>query len=357
MQITGFPQSKFGMFSPDMFAPIGARKPFEDFFKPKTADNCNCPGENAEAKPDSSKETSPAQQQDSGQSLSTQEALSLYGHVSLDLSFAMSESVMAQQTKSDSNGSTTITQSYSRSYEASLQLDFSFLKQYAGAADKVSQMDKAVFGEWSDAASKLMDMNPEHMKDFVTATDKLFNEFEKVLGLNSTGLDNIAGFFTDQVKGFLSDVKHQMNEFEKTPLVDGKDGKINIPALFDSRQQSLPGDFKNFIEKMMAEEEDKDPKSEFLKKLKEIYKRLLDRLNNPEEKKDANNGGQNTAPVESEQEAEPTDGDPKGEGLSFSYSYFRQRTVSISAYLESMNQQAPGANSAEAAKQSETAIA
>ncbi|MBI5815134.1 MAG: hypothetical protein HZB29_05940 [Nitrospinae bacterium] len=284
-----------------------------------------------------------------------------YGHVSLDLSFSMSESLTRQTTSSGPDGYKTLTENMSRSFQAGLSLDFSFLQQFSGTTDKLSKMDQAVFGEWGQAASDLLDMNPKDFQEFVASTDKLFNEIEKALGLGSTGLDHVAQFFTDQVKGFLGDVKAQMDQFEKNPIGQGNDIGLNIPALFDKAKQAMPGDLQKFLEDQIARQSSEDPKSELLKKLQEIYKRLLDRLNNPEDPKAINDGSANQSGLDippppppppgsdgasavPEEEGAASDKDPGGEEQYLSFSYFQKKTVSISAYLETISQKDPGGN-------------
>jgi hypothetical protein len=204
------------------------------------------------------------------------------GSISLDLNFARSESLSTAASVRDAKGSASVRQDLSRSFESDLKIDFSFASNDPAVADKLAKLDPSILADWQKTAANLKSGNPKDYNDFVKATDGLFNEIEKALGMGSTGLDNVAGFFKDKVSGFLNDVNKQMDYFNKNPLGAGPDMGLNIPGLFDAAKKSIPDDLSKFLDQVMRDMEKSNPDSELLKRLKEIFKQLMDKLTQPQ---------------------------------------------------------------------------
>lgn len=222
----------------------------------------------------------PAEQRDSPVNPQQADTVTI-GSVSLDLSFARSESLSTTASVRDSSGYASIRQDLSRSFESELNIDFSFASTAPGAAEKLSKLDPSIFAGWRKTATDLQSLNPQDYNDFVKATDGMFNEIEKALGMGSTGLDYAADFFKDKVGGFLNDVTAQMDYFNNNPLGSGPDMGLNIPGLFDSAKKAIPGDLAKYLEQQIKDLQTDSPESELLKRLKEIYKQLMEKLAQP----------------------------------------------------------------------------
>lgn len=203
------------------------------------------------------------------------------GSVSLDLSFARSESLSTSASVKDSSGYASIRQDLSRSFQSELNIDFSFASTASGVAEKLSNLDPSIFAEWQKTASDLLSLNTQDYNNFINATDGMFNEIEKALGLGSTGLDYVADFFKNKVGGFLNDVNRQMDYFNNNPLGSGPDMGLNIPGLFDSAKKAIPGDLAKYLEQRIKDPQNVGPESELLKRLKEIYKQLMEEVAQP----------------------------------------------------------------------------
>lgn len=202
-----------------------------------------------------------------------------YVNVGLDLYYGQSESLTREVSQKVPDGYRKIRQKLSRSYESSLSLDFSFLKNFDGAGDKLSKIDPAVFDRWSKEAGDLFSFSKKDFKEFVTATNDLFNEMEKTLGLSSTGLDSVAGFFTSQVDRFLNDVQKQKAYLDQNPLGEGKDLGLGLPAILDGIKKDMPSRLASYFEDMLAKNEEisnatkkDDPLLEIMRK---TFKELL----------------------------------------------------------------------------------
>jgi hypothetical protein len=204
------------------------------------------------------------------------------GSISLDLNFARSESLSTSASVKDANGSASVRQDLSRSFESELKIDFSFASNDPAVADKLAKLDPAILADWQKTAANVKSLNPKDYNEFVKATDGMFNEIEKALGMSSTGLDNVAGFFKDKVGGFINDVNKQMDYFNKNPLGSGPDLGLNIPGLFDSAKKTIPDDLSKYLDKTIKDMQSSNPESELLKRLKDIFKELIDKLTQPQ---------------------------------------------------------------------------
>lgn len=205
-----------------------------------------------------------------------------FGSISLDLNFARSDSLSRTASVKDANGYASVRQDLSRSYQSELNIDFSFASNAPGVSEKLANLDPSILADWQKTASDLQSLDPQDYTDFVQATDSMFNEIEKALGMDSTGLDYAANFFKDKVGGFINDVNKQMDYFNNNPLGSGPDMGLNIPGLFDSAKQSIPGDLATYLDQVMKDLEKSSPDSELLKQIKEIYKQLLEKLVQPQ---------------------------------------------------------------------------
>jgi hypothetical protein len=275
------------------------------------------------------------------------------GSVSLDLNFARSESLSRTASVKDANGSASLRQDLSRSYESELKIDFSFAATAPGTAEKLANLDPAIMADWQKTAADLKSLNPQDYNDFVKATDSMFNEIEKALGMGSTGLDYAANFFKDKVGGFINDVNKQMDYFNNNPLGSGPDMGLNIPGLFDSAKQAIPGDLVKYLDQVMKDLEKSNPGSELLKQIKEVYKQLIEKLTQPQ------TGGldpffqqqpQNIDPTQTpsapnpgsgsqDSETAPNDKQERVEEYSSRYSSYTRKSVSSSILLSYVQQQ------------------
>ncbi|MBI4666642.1 MAG: hypothetical protein HY751_09565 [Nitrospinae bacterium] len=273
----------------------------------------------------------------------------VFGNISLDLSYSQAESLSRQVTMQDSSGSVTTREDYFRSFSSSLSLDFSFMARYNGAADKLSQLDSSVFSDWNAAAGDLMSFNPKDYEEFVTATDQLFNEIEKVMGMGPTGLDHVAQFFSQEVKGFIDGVQGKLDYFKQNPLGEGANKGLDIPGLFNAANDAIPGDLQKFIEDTMPKLPDNgqdSPENESLRRLRDIFAQLLEKLKNPEQAlfgkgdeenktEDASEPAEETAVAPPPPPPPPPSGDTGGDMLMkellIRYSYMRQESFSITS--------------------------
>jgi hypothetical protein len=204
------------------------------------------------------------------------------GSISLDLNFARSESLSTAASVKDANGYASVRRDLSRSFESDLKIDFSFASNDPAVAERLAKLDPSILADWQKTAANLKSLSPKDYNDFVKATDGMFNEIEKALGMDSTGLDYAADFFKDKVSGFLNDVNKEMDYFNKNPLGSGPDMGLNIPGLFDSAKKTIPDDLSKFLDQAMKDMEKSNPDSELLKRLREIFKQLMDKLTQPQ---------------------------------------------------------------------------
>ncbi len=217
----------------------------------------------------------------------------VFGNISLDLYYGREEYLRADYSKQTADGYSNVRAELYRRYEAELNLDFSFLSNFEGAAEKMSQLDPAVFDKWSQTASDLLDLKEEDFEEFVAATDELFNEIEKVLGMGPEGLDHVADFFSDQVDNFLDRVKTQVDYFDENPLGEGEDLGLNLPSLLGDAKAAIPQEFDNYIDEMIARLqedmfENETQKSSMLEFLRAFREEWLNRfLNGDEENEEA----------------------------------------------------------------------
>lgn len=255
----------------------------------------------------------------------------IYGNVSLDLYFGRAEYQRTEYTRQGEDGSTqTMRQELYRKFEAGLSLDFSFMARFEGAAEKMAQLDPAVFDKWMSTASGLMDLKDEDFEEFVKATDELFNEIEKVLGMGPDGLDHIANFFSSQVDSFLDDVKEQVDYFDTHPLGEGEDLGLGIPGLLQDAKDAIPDNFKQFMDELLAQLSAGlfgDPQMAGLQQLIEHLQKLqaefFDQLTNNKEKED-----------EDEDTADAEDPSSKPEGEETIQPYNNQYKIEQSYYME-----------------------
>lgn len=257
----------------------------------------------------------------------------VYGNVSLDLYFGRSEYQMTEYTRSGQDGSHTVRQELYRRFEAGLSLDFSFLSRFDGAAEKMAQLDRSVFDKWSATANDLLSLKEEDFEEFVKATDELFNEIEKALGMGPDGLDHIAGFFASQVDGFIDSVREQMNYFDSHPLGEGEDMGLGIPALLDAAKQSMPEDFRRFMDETLAGlgVDAPDTGGEIdIAKLLEIFRREMEKFLDSVKERD---GKEDPA---SDSHDEPGDGDKPAEDPAVGDG--GSRTIEVSYYRKEVFQ-------------------
>lgn len=289
------------------------------------------------------------------------------GSISLDLSFARSESLSTAASVKDSSGYASVRQDLSRSFESDLNIDFSFVSTDPGVADKLAKLDPSILSDWQKTATDLQSLNPQDYNDFVKATDGMFNEIEKALGMGPTGLDYAADFFKDKVGGFLNDVNKQMDYFNNNPLGSGPDMGLNIPGLFDSAKKAIPEDLSKYLDQLMKDLEKSNPESELLKRLKEIFKKLMEEIALPQNgaadpliQPQAQTGGVDPAVSQQPQNVDVTQtppqsnqgsgnkedgagsGDPElAEEFSMRYASYTRRSVSSSILLSYAQQSAP----------------
>lgn len=277
-----------------------------------------------------------------------------FGSISLDLNFARSESLSRAASVRDANGYASIRQDLSRSYESELNIDFSFATTAPGVSEKLANLDPSILSGWQETAADLQSLSADDYNDFVKATDSMFNEIEKTLGMDSTGLDYAADFFKDKVGGFINDVNEQVDYFNNNPLGSGPDMGLNIPGLFDSAKEAIPGDLAKYLDQVMKDLEKSNPDSELLKQIKEIYKRLMEELVQPQ------TGGPDPFYQQTPQDVDATqipsqpgqnagnqdDGDgaenkpERVEEFSSRYSSYTRKSVSSSILLSYAQQQA-----------------
>ncbi len=260
---------------------------------------------------------------------------SLLGSVRLDLYYANEESLTRDFTSQNDTGYQSIHQEYQRRYEAGLSLDFSFLAKIDGAAEKLANLDQSVFNEWSAEAADLFSMSEKDFTEFVNATDGLFNELESALGMGPEGLDQVAGFFTSQVKSFLSDVKANQEYNEKNRLGEGKDAGLGIPAIAERIKENIPKDLEAFLrdllEKMGGDAPELPSGGISFTSMKDLLKEILNMLREdnflndepdqiPEKAKDRGEQGYSKPMANTTNEMQ--------------YSFAAQRTTTISALFE-----------------------
>jgi hypothetical protein len=290
-----------------------------------------------------------------------------FGSISLDLNFARSESLSRTASVKDSSGSASVRQDLSRSYESDLNIDFAFATNDPAVADKLAKLDPSILADWQKTASHLQSLNPKDYNDFVKATDGMFNEIEKALGMDSTGLDYAADFFKNKVGGFLNDVNKQMDYFNSNPLGSGPDLGLNIPGLFDSAKKTIPDDLSKFLEQAMKDMEKSNPDSELLKRLKDIFKQLMEKLSQPQNgaanpfasqlPQPGESGAVSTQPPKNVDATQPSSQPDQGSGnkdngtgsdkperveeSSMHYASYTRRSVSSSILLSYAQQAAP----------------
>jgi hypothetical protein len=209
---------------------------------------------------------------------------SLFAGVSLDLSYSRVESLSRSYSEQTPEGYRSVTQRLSRSFESSLSLDFAALGKFENASQRLAQVDPAVFSRWADEADDLFSFSEKDFTEFVDATNTMFDEIEKALGLSSTGLDHVAGFFSRQVKGFLADVKTNKDYMDQNPIGDGEDRGLGIPALMDNRMAGMKEELAAFLEEQAAAFDEQmaatvdESKRSVLASLKALYDQMLARL-------------------------------------------------------------------------------
>ncbi|MBF0169860.1 MAG: hypothetical protein HQK87_02020 [Nitrospinae bacterium] len=207
------------------------------------------------------------------------------GGLSLNLSYARSESLAMEAQKQTADGRTlSLKQEMARSYEANLSVDVSFLSRIEGAAEKMANIDPQVFASWQKEAGDLFSFSDKEFNEFVDATNTMFDEVEKAMGMGPTGLDSIAGFMTGQVKGFLDDVKQNRDYMEANPLGEGEEMGLGVPALMEGRLADMPDALTDYLEKMKGQMDEQmkafgqEKAQPLLLKMRSMFQELLDRL-------------------------------------------------------------------------------
>ncbi len=207
------------------------------------------------------------------------------GGLSLDLSYSRAESLSMSAQKQTADGQTvSMRQDMSRSYEASLSVDVSFLSRIEGAAQKMANIDPQIFDKWQKEAGDLFSMSDKDFNEFVDATNQMFDEVEKALGMGPNGLDSIAGFMTGQVKGFLSDVQRNQDYMNANPLGQGEDLGLGVPALMDQRLADMPDALGKYLDQMRQQMDERmqafgqEEHQPLLMRMRTMFQELLDRL-------------------------------------------------------------------------------